>query len=337
MSPDTTTSSTNPTEASTAPRPPSATAARDGAAKGGRVSGNWNGDQGKLLFDEALSLGMDMELSDNPKAWEVLTQNLTQKHGLSRSLSANKDHMKEMISLMKGIKSEYSVAAAEALEADDPELVRKHPREPVLRAPSEEDEEEDSMQSFKVNYEYYSSAMYDWSVLQEKARLKELLRVPSWWSKPTMIVASWYVWKNLNKRQIGAQKTIAAKSKFQQETEAKAREAKRKQEERDSTEKEDRESKRLVSRGMVESFSAVKEMKDGFLRMTEHFCTPQNRENMPNQNAQFVAVDGRLTSLEDNVTGLKADVDTLKNNTAQVLQGQAELRDLISLLVVQRQ
>ena len=62
---------------------------------------------------------------------------------------------------------------------------------------------------------------------------------------------------------------------------------------RDSAEREDRESKRLVSRVMVESLSALKEMKDGILRMTEHFCTPHNRDNMPNQNAQFAAVDIR--------------------------------------------
>ena len=48
--------------------------------------------------------------------------------------------MKEMNSRMKGIKSEYSVTAAEELEADGPELVRKHPRELVLRALPEEDE-----------------------------------------------------------------------------------------------------------------------------------------------------------------------------------------------------
>ena len=100
MSQDTTALPTNPVDTTTAPRG-SASNSRGGAVKGGIVSSNWNGDQGKLLFDEALSLGMDMELSDNPKAWEILTQNLSQKHGVTRSVSANKDHMKEMISLMK--------------------------------------------------------------------------------------------------------------------------------------------------------------------------------------------------------------------------------------------
>lgn len=336
MSQDTTALPTNPVDTTTAPRG-SASNSRDGAVKGGRVSSNWNGDQGKLLFDEALSLVMDMELSDNPKAWEILTQNLSQKHGVTRSVSANKDHMKEMISLMKGIKSEYSVIAAAALESDDPDMVRKHPREPPLRAPSEDEEESDNMQAFKINYEYYSSAMYDWCVLQEKVRQKDLLRVPSWWSKSTMIVTSWYVWKSLNKRQIGAQKTVVAKSKFQQETEAKAREAKRKQEERESAEREDRESKKQVSRCMIESSSTLKEMKEGFLKMTEYLCTPLNRENTPpNQIQPNNAVDDRLSSLENNVYGLKADVDTLKENTAQVLQGQAELRDLITFLAQKR-
>lgn len=228
MSQGTTASSTNLSETFAAQRVPAATIARDGAIKGGRVSCNWNGDQGRLLFDEAISIGMDMELSDNPKAWEILTQNLSQKHGVTRSISANKDHMKEMISLMKSIRSEYSVAAAEALETNDAELLRKYPREPAFGISPEEDEEDeeiDSMQVFKETYDNYSSAVYDWCILQEKAKQKELLRVPSWWSKQTMVVTSWYVWKMLNKRKIGAKKTIAAKSKFQQETEAKAREA----------------------------------------------------------------------------------------------------------------
>lgn len=279
---------------------------------------------------------MDMELSDNPKAWEILTQNLSQKHGVTRSISANKDHMKEMISLMKSIRSEYSVAAAEALETNDAELLRKCPREPAFGISPEEDEEDeeiDSMQVFKETYDNYSSAVYDWCILQEKAKQKELLRVPSWWSKQTMVVTSWYVWKMLNKRKIGAKKTIAAKSKFQQETEAKAREAKRKQEERENAEREDRESKKQVSRCMVESNSTFKEMKEGILKMTEYFCTPQNRENTPNHNQLNHDVDNRLISLENNVTGLQADVDLLKENTAQMLQGQEEIRMMITQLV----
>ena len=84
---------------------------------------------------------MDMELSDDPKAWEILTQNLSQKHGVSRSISANEDHMHEMISILKSIKSEYALAAA-AVDADE-------------------------------------------------CILKELLRIPSWWSKQTMIITSW--------------------------------------------------------------------------------------------------------------------------------------------------
>ena len=329
MSQDNTTSTTVPSDATLAPRGSSANATRDSSVKGGRVSCNWNGDQGKLLFDEAIAIGMDMELSDNPKAWEILTQNLSQKHGISRSISANKDHMKEMISLMKSIKSEYSVAAAAAVDVDDQEMLRNHPREPSLGTPSDDDDEVDNMQVFKVAYESYSGAMYAWCALQEKARQKELLRVPSWWSKQTMIVTSWYVWKMLNKRQIGAQKTITAKSKFQQETEAKAREAKRKQEDRDAAEKEERENKKQVSKCMIESTSTLKEMKEGFLKMTEYLCTPLNRENTPNQLPPNYAADDRLNLLENRVTGLQSDVDSLKENTALVLQGQAGLRESI--------
>ena len=51
--------------------------------------------------------------------------------------------------------------------------------------------------------------------------------------------------------------------------------------------------------GMVESLSEVKEMKYGILRMTENFCTPHNRENMPNQNAHLIfdLLPWRTTSL----------------------------------------
>ena len=93
---------------------------------------------------------MDMELSDDPKAWEILTQNLSQKRGVSRSISVNEDHMHEMISILKSIKSEYSVAAA-AVHADE-------------------------------------------------CILQELFRILPWWSKQTMIITSWYIWKMLNKR-----------------------------------------------------------------------------------------------------------------------------------------
>ena len=228
---------------------------------------------------------MDMELSDDPEAWEILTQNLSQKHGVSRSISANEDHLHEMISILKSIKSEYSVAAA-AVDADE-------------------------------------------------CILQELLRIPSWWSKQTMIITSWYmyVWKKLNKRQIGAQKTITAKSKFHQETEAKAREAKCKQEVRDTADKEERGNKKQISKYVIESTSTLKEMKEGFLKMTEYLRSPLNREITPNQLPPSHAADGRLHLLENRVSGLQADVDSLKENTALILQGQAGLRDLLAELV----
>ena len=84
MSQDNITSTTVPLDAILATRDSPANAARDSS---------------KLLFDEAIAISMDMELSDDPKAWEILTQNLYHKHGVSRSISANEDHMNEMISI----------------------------------------------------------------------------------------------------------------------------------------------------------------------------------------------------------------------------------------------
>ena len=48
------------------------------ARRGGRVSLNWSSEQGELLFDEAMALGIDGDCSDNKMIWEMLTQNLLQ-------------------------------------------------------------------------------------------------------------------------------------------------------------------------------------------------------------------------------------------------------------------
>lgn len=325
------------------------------ARRGGRVSLNWSSEQGELLFDEAMALGIDVDCSDNKMTWEMLTQNLLQKHGVSRSISANKDHLKEMISLMKGIKCKYAFESAAALAIGDSALVRKYPSEPSLKE-SPDSDEADSIASFKIHYDNYSSAMYDWCCFQEKARLRELLRIPSWWSRGTMIVVSWYVWDMLRKRQIGARKSFAVTSEFLRETETETKEGKRKQEERDTADKEEREFKRQMREIVVESTADLKEMKDGFLRMVEHICNPAGRDSTPPQlpaadlddrtiplesNASELKdplsrLGDEVSSLRETVSNLKSDIAQilrLKSDIAQILRGQGELRDVIALLV----
>ena len=65
-------------------------------------------------------------------------------------------------------------------------------------------------------------------------------------------------------------------------------------------------------------------------KSAEYLRSPLNREITPNQLPPTYAADDRLHLLENRVSGLQADVDSLKENTALILQGQAGLRDLLA-------
>ena len=60
-------------------------------------------------------------------------------------------------------------------------------------------------------------------------------------------------------------------------------------------------------------------MKEGFLKMTEYVRSQLNHEITPNQLPPSYAADDRLHLLENRTSGLQADVDSLKENTALVL------------------
>ena len=159
---------------------------------GGKSTGTrgWKPDEGKALLEECDMLCLDESVGEGDKRWTTLADNLAKRDpswANARKPSALRDHVKEMVTLVRSMSSSYSIFAAkpenESLYAQCPDA-KDWPNAEVLF-------DNDEWTQYTLGLATY----YD--VLKKDVEVKKKLDIKtSWWDADVLAATREFIWRN---------------------------------------------------------------------------------------------------------------------------------------------
>jgi hypothetical protein len=256
----------------------------------------WLPAEGLQLIKEAQSLGITESTSEKSALFETLVKNVaTALNCPERAASAMSEHFKEMCTSIRTVASEYS---------------KQKDKEDFVALPLSS--LDSSAPEFIDQFKNYSRACYSWILVARDNDTtllsKRLSFKAAWWDDASFYAVRLFIWKSDQKHKMAATASAEAqRSKFIQESEAKAQlaaEAKRK---RDDEEKEDREGKRQLVINSNKVAAAIDRTAASLADLTAIMIIPPLQQTAP------AAIDNQWkTTMEERMEALTGSMGRIE-------------------------
>jgi len=255
-------------------------------------------DRWKDLAKEVVKIGDEM----NPK-----------KGWTERRPHLIREHVKEMVAIVRSISHTYSSTEA----AELPPSSTAEDGEPV----------DTESQEFLEAFRRYTDKLFQHLLNLESAKgdgdgskkRKSDFGGSKWWSSELIFRVRLFCFTFDNKKTL--EKTLTTRSKFAQEADARKEEAEERKRKITENEKEEREQKKQLVQHLASSSDAIKDIKASFVDFVEAYRSPLRGHGpppLPHQN--------RLDEVENKIVNIEAALKDVQNTQTQ---GFAQIMHLL--------
>ena len=275
-----------------------AAAAAVAAGKGRQASAKgWNGPAGLELLKMAKKHGIDEMTSEQDAKWKACNAELNN----GRGISANRDHLKDMLTDVKTAMSHHSGESAK----ENPNATKARPsRNDPEGKPKDFDD-------FRREHDEFSKEVFDlaFALSKDAWQSEGFKSTTKWWDEETFKYAAWCNWTNLNTSTAGTAKGKATESghKFTQEQEARAKDAEERKRKREEDEERDKEDKRKIAKASEAMSDKLGDITDTFKDLVKAINTPSPAVG----GAASAAADQRFVTIEGRIDALDGKLDKL--------------------------
>lgn len=265
------------------------------------------------------------EISDSDERWKTVAKEVVRKGEAmnpkkgwtERKPHLIRDHVKEMVSIVRSVSSQYSTTESPVNPPDSKDTDDK---------PIDVDSHE-----FIGTFRSYTNKLYDYFLIVRDSdtaaagggatKKKSDYGASKWWSSDVMFEARLLCFKFDNKKVL--QKAPPVVSKFQAEADAKKTEIEERKRKIAEEESEEKERKKKIVAHLETSSEAIKDMNTCFKDLVNVLRTPDALPRAPpedrgnqHDNLRLDAVEGKIIDIE---TSLKEVQSSQTQGFAQIM------------------